>query len=189
VAIRPASTGAGVPGKANVPALVPEVSGPLPLDVPTFKRAAYDLLRDMIVWLEMAPGQRLVESELAGRLGVSKTPVREALALLEADGLVESMPYRGASVKWLTVTEMEEQAFLVDALEVPAFPLVVEHITRTEISDVADLVEQLKRARRARDERGYGKTLVKMHAALFRPTGFPRLSRLIAAVVGPVGLR
>lgn len=186
--IRPLSAEGGV-AQHIVPTRPLAAPRPTPLDVPTFKRAAYDLLRDMIVWFEIAPGQRLVESELAGRLAVSKTPVREALALLEADGLVESTPYRGASVGWLTVTEMEEQAFLVDALEVPAFPLVVEHITHDEIADVAALVEALKRARRTRDERAYGVSLVAMHGALFRATGFPRLRRLIATVVGPVGLR
>jgi DNA-binding GntR family transcriptional regulator len=188
VPIRPMINEAGVANASGSAAAI-GAGGPPPLDIPTYKRAAYDLLRDMIVWFDIAPGQRLVESELAGRLGVSKTPVREALALLEADGLVESTPYRGASVRWLTVTEMEEQAFLVDALEVPAFPLVVEHITRAEIAEVAGLVEQLKQARRAGDQRGYGKTLVVMHGALFEPTGFPRLRSLIATVVGPAGLR
>ena len=72
-------------------------SGMRPLEVPTYKRAAYDSLRDMIVWFDLLPGQRLVENDLAARLGISKTPVREALAMLEADGLVESSPYRGAS--------------------------------------------------------------------------------------------
>jgi DNA-binding GntR family transcriptional regulator len=160
-----------------------------PLEVPTYKRAAYDSLRDMIVWFDLLPGQRLVENDLAARLGISKTPVREALAMLEADGLVESSPYRGASVRWLTVTEMQEQAFLVDALEVPAFPLVVEHLTKEEIAVVGEIVDLIKRARRAKDEREYGTQIVAMHQALFRPTGFPRLQRLIATVVGPVGLR
>ncbi len=175
---------AGVPADA-----VPAGSSMRPLEVPTYKRAAYDSLRDMIVWFDLLPGQRLVENDLAARLGISKTPVREALALLEADGLVESSPYRGASVRWLTVTEMQEQAFLVDALEVPAFPLVVEHITKEEIATVAEIVEQIRRARRAKDEREYGGQIVAMHHALFRPTGFARLQRLIATVVGPVGLR
>lgn len=164
-------------------------SGMRPLEVPTYKRAAYDSLRDMIVWFDLLPGQRLVENDLAARLGISKTPVREALAMLEADGLVESSPYRGASVRWLTTTEMQEQAFLVDALEVPAFPLVVEHITKEEIATVGDIVDLIRRARRAKDEREYGNQIVAMHHALFRPTGFARLQRLIATVVGPVGLR
>ena len=50
-------------------------------------------------------------------------------------------------------------------------------------------MEAIRRARRAKDEREYGAQIVAMHHALFRPTGFARLQRLIATVVGPVGLR
>lgn len=95
------------------------------LDLRTYKLAVYDALLEMIVSLELPPGERLVESDLAGRLGVSKTPVREALALLEADGLVESTPYRGATVCWLSMNEFDEQGYLVDALEMPAYPMVI----------------------------------------------------------------
>lgn len=160
-----------------------------PLDLRTFKRVVYEALRDQIVWLEMLPGERLVESELAARMGVSKTPIREALALLEADGLVEAIPYRGAIVRWLTVAEMEEQAFLVDALEIPAFPLVVEHISNAELKSIGRLIEHLKRARRASDYVLFGQLTLEMHTRLFSPTGMPRLRRLISTVVGPVGLR
>jgi DNA-binding GntR family transcriptional regulator len=160
-----------------------------PLDLRTFKRVVYEALREQIVWLEMPPGERLVESELAARMGVSKTPIREALALLESDGLVDAVPYRGAIVRWLTVTEMEEQAFLVDALEVPAFPMVVEHISNAELDGIGVLLEQLKKARRAQDYKRFGQLTLEMHTRLFSPTGMPRLRRLISTVVGPVGLR
>ncbi|MHB8398927.1 MAG: GntR family transcriptional regulator [Candidatus Limnocylindrales bacterium] len=162
--------------------------GPV-LDLRTIKRVVYEALRDQIVWLEMRPGERLVESELGTRMGVSKTPIREALALLEADGLVEAIPYRGAIVRWLTVAEMEEQAFLVDALEIPAFPLVVEHISNAELKAIGRLIEHLKRARRAEDYTRFGQLTLEMHTRLFSVTGMPRLRRLISTVVGPVGLR
>ena len=67
------------------------------LPVTTYKRAAYEAIRDMIVELEIPPGARLVESDLASRLRVSKTPIREAIALLETDSLVSIAPYRGGS--------------------------------------------------------------------------------------------
>lgn len=168
---------------------LPAAGGPLTVTVSTFKRAVYTKLRDMIVWFELPPGERLVESELAARLGVSKTPVREALALLEADSLVRSLPYRGAYVKWLSLVELKEQGFLVDALEIPAFPLVVQGVSRTEMAAIGRLMEQLKRARRTRDERRFGSLVLDMHARLFAPVEFPRLRKLISTVVGPVGLR
>jgi DNA-binding GntR family transcriptional regulator len=159
------------------------------LGLRTFKQAVYESLREMIVWLELPPGERLVENELAARFGVSKTPVREALALLDADGLVETVPYRGTTVRWLTVPEMQEQNILVDALEIPAFRIIADRITTDELDAIGDMVSHLKAARAARDFRTYGAVTLDMHGALMRPSGLPRLRKLIDSVVGPVGLR
>ncbi len=159
------------------------------LGLRTYKQAVYETLREMIVWLDLQPGERLVENELAGRFGVSKTPIREALSLLDSDGLVETEPYRGAIVRWLTVPEMQEQNILVDALEIPAFRIIAERITTQELDAIADLVSHLKAARSAGDFRAYGAITLEMHRALMRPSGLPRLRKLIDSVVGPVGLR
>lgn len=144
---------------------------------------------EMIVSLELPPGERLVESELAGRLGVSKTPVREALALLEADGLVESTPYRGASVRWLSMRESREQGYLVEALEMPAYPIVVERITKAELAGIGRTVERLRRARKSRDQREFALQARAIDEQLFACTGYPRLLTLIQHVLGPVGRR
>jgi DNA-binding GntR family transcriptional regulator len=159
------------------------------LSVSTYKRAAYQAVRDMIVELEIPPGTRLVENDLAVRLNVSKTPIREAIALLEADGLIDIAPYRGATVRWLSTVEMEEQRFLIDAIELPAFPLVVERISKETISELARVVRQMKRARAKNDGRTFRRLTAATHATLFRPVGYPRLDRFITILLGPVGLR
>ena len=123
----------GEPGTA-VPLGVPD------LGLRTAKRAVFETLRDMIVNFELAPGDRLVETG-RGAAGVSKTPVREALFLLERDGLTDSAPHRGATVRWLSVIEMVEQGFLVDALEMPAYPIVVSNATDEELAEVGRLTE------------------------------------------------
>src|SRR5260370_23001379 len=105
----------------------------------------------MVVELESLPGARLVENDLAARVNVSKTPIREAIALLEADGLVDIAPYRGATVKWLSTLEMEEQRFLIDAIELPAFPLVVERISKQPLAELGPVVRQMNRARARTD--------------------------------------
>ena len=64
-------------------------------------------LRELILGGELAPGARLGEVELADRLGVSRTPVREALSRLAAEGIVEIQPNRGARVATWTVAELE----------------------------------------------------------------------------------
>lgn len=182
------STSRREPGTVSEPTPGTGVS-PITLELPTYKRAVYERLRDMIATFELAPGDRLVETDLAGRLGVSKTPVREAISLLEADGLVEAYPYRGAVVRWLSVNEMMEQGFLIDALEMPAYPIVMERITDAELVDIGKIVRQLKLARRVRDERRFAELAVAIHERLFACTGFPRLQYLIGVVLGPVGQR
>ncbi len=159
------------------------------MNLRTHKRATYETLRDMIMSFDLPPGERLVEKDLASQLGVSKTPVREAIAMLEADGLVETTPYRGAIVRWLSRNEILEQGFLVDALEMPAYEIVVERITDAELAAVDKVAKDLVRARRDRNERRYGELAVRIHLMLFACTGFPRLIELIRVVVGPVGLR
>jgi DNA-binding GntR family transcriptional regulator len=159
------------------------------MNLRTHKRATYETLRDMIVAFDLKPGERLVEKDLAARLGVSKTPVREALALLEAEGLVETTPYRGAIVRWLSRNEIAEQGFLVDALEMPAYDIVCARITDAELERVDRVAQELIQARQDGDGRRYGELTTQIHLLLFACTGFPRLLELIRMVVGPVGLR
>ena len=75
------------------------------LPATTQKLAVFDRLARMIVELELPPGTRLIEADLAARLNVSKTPIREALLLLESENLVENNPYQGATVTWLAPGE------------------------------------------------------------------------------------
>lgn len=163
--------------------------GTVDLNLRTYKRAVFETLREMIVGFELPPGERLVETDLAARLGVSKTPVREALFMLETEGLVDVAPYRGATVRWLSVNEMLEQGFLVDALEMPAYPLVVERIGDEELATIARLTEELKQARRDEDYRRFPELAPEIHTRIFAAAGFPRLLDLIRTVLGPTGIR
>jgi DNA-binding GntR family transcriptional regulator len=70
--------------------------------------AATELIRSAIVDGRFVPGERLKEVELAQELGISRTPVREALLMLQSEGLVESVPNRGALVRAYTPAEIEE---------------------------------------------------------------------------------
>jgi DNA-binding GntR family transcriptional regulator len=84
---------------------------------------------------------------------------------------------------------MTEQGFLVDALEMPAYPLVVERITNPELTAVRKVADKLRRARRDRDPVGFSALAVEIHSRLFACTGFPRLQKLIQIVLGPAGFR
>ncbi|MCR9134450.1 MAG: GntR family transcriptional regulator [Alphaproteobacteria bacterium] len=78
-------------------------------------------LRELIVYGNVSPGERLTETDLARRLGVSRAPLREAIRELVESGLVESIPYKGLFVRRVTRTDLEELYSLRTALEQFAF--------------------------------------------------------------------
>ena len=78
---------------------------------------AVDLIRDAILEGRIGPGDRLKEETIARDLGLSRTPVREALLLLQGEGLVESSPNRGATVRAFDADEIEEMYQLRAVLE------------------------------------------------------------------------
>jgi DNA-binding GntR family transcriptional regulator len=150
---------------------------------PTQKLAAFDRLATLIVELDLPPGARLVEADLAARLNVSKTPIREALLLLESENLVEIKPYHGASVTWLTLEEYREVQFLLDALEVPALPFVVENISEEDLAVAKRLVDRAARARKVENSTLFGELTIQIHERLFAVARSRRLTRIVSGLV------
>ena len=77
----------------------------------TLKQIAYEALRGMILRGEIRPGEQIRESDLGGQLGISRTPLREALNQLENEGLVQSQPHRGYFV---TTVDLKTAGQLLD---------------------------------------------------------------------------
>ncbi|NIJ14272.1 DNA-binding GntR family transcriptional regulator [Saccharomonospora amisosensis] len=100
---------------------------------------AVDALRELILKGEFRAGSRLGEVELAARLGVSRTPVREALSRLAAEGLVELVPNRGARVSSWTVAELEGVFDLRTSLEPRLTALAAKKASDTDVDDLAEL--------------------------------------------------
>src|SRR6201984_3015487 len=94
----------------------------------TTRVEAYDALRSSIVSLQRTPGQRLSEAELAKELGVSRTPVREAIIQLRADGLVEVMPQLGSFVSKISLRNVREAQFAREALECAAIRIAAQRL-------------------------------------------------------------
>lgn len=89
----------------------------VPLARRSLHEQAAEAVREMIVSGQLGDGERLVEAELCARLGISRTPLREAMRLLEAEGLVMLSPHRGASVAVLTAEETGDLFQLLAELE------------------------------------------------------------------------
>jgi DNA-binding GntR family transcriptional regulator len=113
--------------------------------------AIYAGLRERILSNEIGPGTRLVMREVANQYAASDIPVREALRMLERDGLVETEPYRGARVTTITAKEVEETYFIRSHLESIATGLAAERITDAELAQLDVLMAELQAAVDAQD--------------------------------------
>lgn len=105
-------------------------------------------LREDILSGAIAGGTRLGEAELAGRLSVSRTPIREALSRLAAEGLIDLQPNRGARVATWSADELHEIFELRLRLEPYAVRLAVPHITAEDLATMSELAESMLRVGR-----------------------------------------
>ena len=108
----------------------------------SLKRPPLEHLLDLIDNGELTPGSRLTETELAQRLGISRTPVREALHRLHAMGLAEHGPQRGLIVAHLSYDQIRQLFAVREGLEGMATRLAAEHATRAEVNVLRELVEE-----------------------------------------------
>lgn len=106
--------------------------------------AAYGVLLDEIRHGKLLPGGRLRETELADRLGVSRTPVREAIRQLEADGLVTHVPRQGATVRRLNYAEVMELYEMRAVLEGTAARLAARSASDIELAEISALNDELR---------------------------------------------
>lgn len=102
-----------------------------------------DLLRDLIISGDLKPGERLVEPEMATKLGVSRTPVREAFFRLESEGFVTVIPRKGAIVSPFSVKDAEDLYEILIELEGLASKLACERMTAQEIDKIKAIEQKI----------------------------------------------
>jgi DNA-binding GntR family transcriptional regulator len=136
---------------------------------------AYEQLLRAILEGHLPPGSRLREQELVDWLGISRTPVREALRRLHAEGLVEILSYKGAVVRPLDPDEVREEYVLRAALEGMATELAVQRMSDTDLERLEQLAADLERALDAQDAEEYLETNFTFHFTLYALSGSTRL--------------
>ena len=114
-------------------------------------RSIYLALRERILSNDIEPGTRLVLRDVGNQYQASDIPVREALRMLERDGLVETAPYVGARVTTLTAKEVEETYFIRSHLESIATGLAADRITEDELAELDVLMAKMDAAVEAQD--------------------------------------
>jgi DNA-binding GntR family transcriptional regulator len=127
----------------------------------------------------LPPGTRLRQNDLARRFGVSTTPVREALALLQAEGLVRVDPHRGALVFHPTVEDLQESYEIRGALESLAVTKAIPRLTDDLVDDLQKIINRM---RKVKDEGRWVELNNDFHLRLYEASGLPRLCSMIASL-------
>lgn len=139
-------------------------------------------IREMIVQGKVAPGEKLSENALAAELGVSTTPVREAIALLRREGLVTVQPQSGTYVFDLLPGELNQLCELRFALEPAAVELALNNPSSTLASDLAGIVEGMRQAQAEGRVRDYLALDTSFHDTIIAASGNPYLSSAYALI-------
>ncbi len=146
----------------------------LPLRDVVFKK-----LRKAILTGELKPGERLMEIHLANRLGVSRTPIREAIRKLELEGLVTMLPRRGAEVAQITEKSLKDVLEVRRALDALCAELACRRITQEEERQLAAACKEFEQATATRDATVIAKADVALHDIIVAATGNQRLVQLV----------
>ena len=139
----------------------------------------FNTLRQAILRGELKPGERLMEIQLANKLGVSRTPIREAIRKLELEGLVLMIPRKGAEVAEITEKNMLDVLEVRRALEELAVKLACERITEEEIQELKDAADAFQKILSEKDITKIAEADEAFHDVIFKSTGNDRLIQLL----------
>ena len=153
-----------------------------PILVSNVQDVATARIRQLIVNRQLAPCEWLRPKELASMLGVSTTPIREALRRLQAEGLVEFLPRRGSRVAQLSVPEYEEVQAIRLALETLACRYIAENFTRIPIARLRDVLVRLEESETHRDTTRRVELVRQFFFTIFEASGKQHLVRILSGL-------
>ena len=107
------------------------------------REIAYEVLKHAIITGEIPAGTRIVETDYADRMHISRTPLREALRKLERDGLVEYVLRRGVVVRAFTIADVNEIYTIRNSLEMLVLPHIIENATPGDIAELRQMLAEL----------------------------------------------
>ena len=142
---------------------------------------AVDALRALIFAGELPPGSDHLESELAEKLGMSRTPVREATLVLESQGLLEVLPRKGVRISALSADDMREIYEVLTELESLAASLAAEaHYSEQDLSRLKSATLEMEASVEADDREGWASADAAFHDELVRLGGNRRIQTIVS---------
>lgn len=139
----------------------------------------FNTLRQAILKGELEPGERLMEIQLAERLGVSRTPIREAIRKLELEGLVLMIPRKGAEVARISEKSLRDVLELRRSLEELAIELACQRMTEEEIDSLERAQKAFREAVDSKDVMLMAETDEKYHEIIYQGTKNSRLVQIL----------
>lgn len=144
--------------------------------------AAYTWLRGEVLSARLLPGQTLSENEIAAELGVSRTPVREAIIRLESEGLITVRPQVGTVVAPIDLDAVADSQFLREAIECRTTMLAAAKVRPADARELKRLLREQARAAARNDQAGFLQLDDAMHRQLVAMAGQPRVWRIVEDV-------
>ncbi len=139
----------------------------------------FNTLRQAILTGDLKPGERLMEINLANRLGVSRTPIREAIRKLELEGLVTMIPRRGAEVAQITEKDLKDVLEVRRDLDALSVELACDRISEEELKALEEACGAFEAATKTRDPKKIAQADVALHDIILKATANSRLVSLV----------
>ncbi|VVE15221.1 GntR family transcriptional regulator [Pandoraea capi] len=160
----------------------PDVAASQPISRQALHLAVMDRLRKMITEGVLPPGSHLNERALCEQLGVSRTPLREALKMLAVERLIDLLPNRGARVVTLSASDIADAFELLSGLEALAGELACERITQVEFDEIQELHSAMDACYANGDLPGYFDCNQRIHDRINAAARNPALTQMYQAV-------
>jgi DNA-binding GntR family transcriptional regulator len=145
----------------------------------TKKELIADQLRDTIIAGELLPGDRLTQDDLAEQFDVSATPIREAIQILIAEGVLSHSPYKGVQVAEIRMDDVREVYLIRCELEALATRLAVPNLRLSDVKKLTEIQVQIERHIEQADLQSLRKFNYEFHMVIYRAAEMPLLFTLI----------
>lgn len=152
------------------------------MDASNVKHSVYTEIREAIIHARLEPGQRLSEADLAVKMNVSRTPVREAFISLSKEGLVEILPQRGTFVTKIDLEDVRQSTFIRESLEISVLGELIKKITPEQIARLKENVAEQEKSHQQNDYIRFYELDEEFHRSLAEMSGHGKVWDIIKEI-------